>query len=98
MSQVYVDELVEDDYLFICQSLHPSIPETVLSKLILFNNRLYEDTMIHRKFAHEGSPWEFNLRDIIRSCQVIEGLIFSQDVCTLFHKCWICSSLIGFLS
>ncbi|KAJ0981578.1 hypothetical protein J5N97_009833 [Dioscorea zingiberensis] len=73
-TKVYVDELIEDDYLFICQSLYPSIPETVLSKLIFFNNRLYEDTMIHRKFGHEGSPWEFNLRDIIRSCQIIEGL------------------------
>ncbi|KAM7483877.1 hypothetical protein LguiB_008460 [Lonicera macranthoides] len=72
-TKVYVDELVEDDYLFICSSLHPSIPKPLLSKLILFNKRLHEDTMLHHKFGQDGSPWEFNLRDVIRSCQIIEG-------------------------
>lgn len=71
--QVYVDELAADDYLFICQSRFPSISQTLLSKLISFNNCLYEDTMIYRKYGQEGSPWEFNLRDVIRSCQIIEG-------------------------
>ncbi|XP_074294838.1 midasin-like [Silene latifolia] len=71
-TKVYVDELSEKDYHFICRSLFPAIPESTLSKLILFNKRLYEDTMLHRKFAVEGSPWEFNLRDVIRSCQIIE--------------------------
>nr|XP_029123013.1 LOW QUALITY PROTEIN: midasin [Elaeis guineensis] len=72
-TKVYVDELAADDYLFICQSRFPSIPQTVLSKLISFNNCLYEDTMVYRKYGQEGSPWEFNLRDVIRSCQIIEG-------------------------
>ncbi|KAF8388344.1 hypothetical protein HHK36_027010 [Tetracentron sinense] len=73
-TKVYVDELVEDDYLFICSSLYPSIPRPLLSKLIFFNKRLHEDTMLFRKFAQDGSPWEFNLRDVIRSCEIIEGV------------------------
>ncbi|XP_010261987.1 PREDICTED: midasin isoform X2 [Nelumbo nucifera] len=72
-TKVYVDELAEDDYLFICSSLHPSIPKSLLSKLILFNKRLYEDTMLSGKYGQDGSPWEFNLRDVIRSCHIIEG-------------------------
>ncbi|XP_048233780.1 midasin isoform X2 [Ricinus communis] len=72
-TKVYIDELVENDYLFISSSLYPSIPRPVLSKLILFNKRLHEDTMTYRKFAQEGSPWEFNLRDVIRSCDIIQG-------------------------
>ncbi|KAG1362520.1 Midasin [Cocos nucifera] len=72
-TKVYVDELAADDYLFICQSRFPSIPQTLLSKLISFNNHLYEDVMVYRKYGQEGSPWEFNLRDVIRSCQIIEG-------------------------
>ncbi|KAF9592012.1 hypothetical protein IFM89_011595 [Coptis chinensis] len=72
-TKVYVDELVDDDYFYICNSLHPSIPKPLLSKLILFNKRLYSDTMISHNYGREGSPWEFNLRDIIRSCQIIEG-------------------------
>ncbi|RRT66389.1 hypothetical protein B296_00040228 [Ensete ventricosum] len=71
-TKVYVDELDADDYLFICRSQYPSVPETLLTKLICFNNRLYEDTMISRKYGQEGSPWEFNLRDVMRSCQIIE--------------------------
>ncbi|KAJ4717838.1 Midasin [Melia azedarach] len=66
-------ELVEEDYLFICSSLYPSIARPVLSNLVLFNKRLHEETMVHHKFAQDGSPWEFNIRDVIRSCQIIEG-------------------------
>ncbi|KAL9235481.1 hypothetical protein vseg_010237 [Gypsophila vaccaria] len=72
-TKVYVDELSEKDHHFICRSLFPAIPESILSRLILFNKRLFEETMVHRKFAQEGSPWEFNLRDVIRSCQIIQG-------------------------
>ncbi|KAJ0075983.1 hypothetical protein Patl1_33593 [Pistacia atlantica] len=74
-TKVYVDELVEGDYLFICSSLYPSIPRSVLSKLILFNKRLHEETMVYHNFAQDGSPWEFNLRDVIRSCQIIKDMV-----------------------
>ncbi|KAJ1295332.1 hypothetical protein BS78_01G216000 [Paspalum vaginatum] len=71
-TKVYVDELSEEDYLFICKSrYHPLISESFLRNLIRFNNRLFRDTMIHRKYGQQGSPWEFNLRDIIRSCEMI---------------------------
>ncbi|CAA2972808.1 midasin isoform X1 [Olea europaea subsp. europaea] len=72
-TKVYVDELVEEDYLSICSSLYPSIPRAILLKLVLFNRRLHEDTMVYHKFGQDGSPWEFNLRDVIRSCQIIQG-------------------------
>uniref|UniRef100_A0A0E0M8B9 Midasin n=1 Tax=Oryza punctata TaxID=4537 RepID=A0A0E0M8B9_ORYPU len=72
-TKVYVDELSESDYSFICKSQYPSIKDDILKKLISFNNRLYLDTMIHKKYGQEGSPWEFNLRDIIRSCEMIVG-------------------------
>ncbi|PIA42933.1 hypothetical protein AQUCO_02000406v1 [Aquilegia coerulea] len=72
-TKVYVDELVEEDYFYICNSLHPSIPKPLLSKLIRFNKRLYADTMESRKYGQDGSPWEFNLRDVIRSCEIIES-------------------------
>ncbi|XP_043707635.1 midasin [Telopea speciosissima] len=83
-TKVYVDELVEKDYLFISNSLFPTIPRALLSKLILFNKRLYEDTMVFHKYGQDGSPWEFNLRDVIRSCQIIEGAPeISQEDCFL---------------
>lgn len=69
-----MDELGEHDYHFICHSRFPSVPDSILTRLIAFNKRLYEETMVYNKFAQHGSPWEFNLRDIIRSCQIIEGV------------------------
>ncbi|KAK8664402.1 hypothetical protein V6N13_084194 [Hibiscus sabdariffa] len=72
-TKVYIDELVEEDYLFICSSLYPSVPSSVLSNLISFNRRLHEDTMLYHKFGQNGSPWEFNLRDVLRSCQILQG-------------------------
>ncbi|KAK4427378.1 Midasin [Sesamum alatum] len=71
-TKVYVDELVDEDYLSICSSLFPSIERSLLLKLVAFNKRLHQDTMLHHKFGQDGSPWEFNLRDVIRSCQIIE--------------------------
>ncbi|KAI3908771.1 hypothetical protein MKW98_029321 [Papaver atlanticum] len=71
-TKVYVDELVKEDYLHICKKLHTEIKESLLSNLIDFNKRVYEDTMLTHKYGQDGSPWEFNLRDVIRSCQIIE--------------------------
>ncbi|KAI3455601.1 hypothetical protein Pfo_012264 [Paulownia fortunei] len=71
-TKVYVDELVDEDYLSICSSLFPSIERSLLLKLVVFNKRLHQDTMLYHKFGQDGSPWEFNLRDVIRSCQIIQ--------------------------
>ncbi|KAL1551716.1 midasin-like isoform X1 [Salvia divinorum] len=71
-TKVYVDELVDEDYLSICSSLFPSLEKSLLLKLVLFNKKLYQEIMMDHKFGQDGSPWEFNLRDVIRSCQIIE--------------------------
>ncbi|KAG6397962.1 hypothetical protein SASPL_139412 [Salvia splendens] len=71
-TKVYVDELVDEDYLSICSTLFPSLERSLLLKLIMFNKKLYQETMMDHKFGQDGSPWEFNLRDVIRSCQIIE--------------------------
>lgn len=68
-----MDTLTEDDYYFIASALHPCIPEPVLLKMIHFNDRLHEAIMVTRTYGQAGSPWEFNLRDILRWCELIEG-------------------------
>ncbi|KAH6793247.1 hypothetical protein C2S52_003724 [Perilla frutescens var. hirtella] len=72
LMQVYVDELVDEDYISICSSLFPSIETPLLENLVQFNKHLYQETMMYHKFGQDGSPWEFNLRDVIRSCQIIQ--------------------------
>jgi midasin len=55
-TKVYVDELSEEDYLFICQKQFPSISESLIRNLIHFNNRLYMDTMVYRSMANKVLP------------------------------------------
>ncbi|XP_051115352.1 midasin [Andrographis paniculata] len=71
-TKVYVDELVDEDYLSICSSLFPSIERSLLTALVKFNINLQQETTLHNKFGQSGSPWEFNLRDVIRSCGIIQ--------------------------
>ncbi|MCO5604407.1 hypothetical protein L7F22_058572 [Adiantum nelumboides] len=72
-TKVYVNTLSEEDFLFISRSLHPSLPLEFLQQLIQFNTRILKDTMITRSYGHLGAPWEFNLRDVLRSCALVEG-------------------------
>ncbi|KAL6070950.1 Midasin [Balamuthia mandrillaris] len=70
-TQVHVDELHSEDLLFITQSLYPHIPSSILQKMIHFNELLFRETMVETKYARKGSPWEFNLRDVFRWCDVM---------------------------
>ena len=70
-AKVYMEALEASDLLFIAQALHPAIPAPSLRKMIAFNERMREDTMVGRKFGQAGAPWEFNLRDVLRWCQLI---------------------------
>ncbi|PHZ13684.1 midasin [Rhizopus microsporus ATCC 52813] len=65
-TQVYVEQLSPEDLLFICSHLFPEFEPHMLAKMIEFNNRMYEETMIRCTFGRKGSPWEFNLRDVFR--------------------------------
>lgn len=68
---MYVEEMDSDDFQFITETLYPMIPGAMLEKMIRFNQSLYEETMISRLYGRKGSPWEFNLRDIFRWCDLM---------------------------
>ncbi|KDQ20857.1 hypothetical protein BOTBODRAFT_100466 [Botryobasidium botryosum FD-172 SS1] len=65
-TKVFVRELSPEDLFIICHSMFPDHPTDELRLMITFNTRLHQETMIKKSFGREGSPWEFNLRDIIR--------------------------------
>eukprot|EP00850_Spirogloea_muscicola_P001971 SM000007S20931 [mRNA] locus=s7:964636:998915:+ [translate_table: standard] len=71
-TKVYVELLESQDLYFIAAALHPGLPEQQLLKMIDFNQHLYQDTMVARKYGHAGAPWEFNLRDVLRWCSLVE--------------------------
>jgi midasin len=72
-TQVYVDTLVTEDLEFICGALYPNINKEFIKKMITFNERVKRETMELRNFGMSGSPWEFNLRDVLRWIKLLKG-------------------------
>jgi MoxR-like ATPase len=71
-TKVYMEPLSAEDMLFIGSSLYPSIDAGQLRALIRFNEQMHHHTMVTCSFGQLGRPWEFNLRDILRCCQLHE--------------------------
>ncbi|KIK92495.1 hypothetical protein PAXRUDRAFT_571192 [Paxillus rubicundulus Ve08.2h10] len=65
-TKVYVEELTPDDMLIACREQFSDCEDNVLRAMITFNTRLNHEVVHKRSFGREGSPWEFNLRDVIR--------------------------------
>ncbi|KAF9586477.1 AAA ATPase midasin [Lunasporangiospora selenospora] len=82
-TQVFVEQLSDGDILFICKHLFPQVEDSVLVKMIEFNYKMFEETMVNLSFGRKGSPWEFNLRDVFRWMELMtlpgHGLGFNHD-------------------
>ncbi|KAN0063854.1 AAA ATPase midasin [Thecaphora frezii] len=65
-TKVHIEELTPDDIFQICGHLFPSFDRDSLRKMIDFNARLHQETMVRHSFGRIGAPWEFNLRDLLR--------------------------------
>ncbi|BGP32484.1 AAA ATPase midasin [Rhodotorula toruloides] len=65
-SLVHMEELDSVDLNAIASALFPEFDAAVLSKMVAFNSQIHRETMDARHFGMEGSPWEFNLRDVLR--------------------------------
>ena len=65
-SLVHMEELDSTDLNAIAAALYPDMDPAVVRKMISFNSTVHRQTMDARTFGVEGSPWEFNLRDVLR--------------------------------
>ncbi|VDP20601.1 unnamed protein product [Soboliphyme baturini] len=70
-STVFVEELTVDDQAWILSKLYPSIDHDVLLDMVAFNVEISEKVCVLREFGGEGSPWDFNLRDLMRWCELM---------------------------
>ncbi|RMZ52645.1 hypothetical protein APUTEX25_000764 [Auxenochlorella protothecoides] len=70
-ARVYVELLGTDDLHFIAGAAHPRIPPSTLQGMISFLARLQAETVARTGFAASGGPWEFNLRDLLRWCELV---------------------------
>lgn len=81
-TKAHIKELTPEDLLAICSHLYPEFPRENLSKMIVFNSKLHQETMIRHSFGRVGAPWEFNLRDLLRWLSLLHtnlGLNFSHQ-------------------
>ncbi|KAL0069076.1 AAA ATPase midasin [Marasmius tenuissimus] len=72
-TKVYVDQLSAADLVLVCQHYFPDIDKDLLQAMIAFNSSLNDAVSFQKVFAREGSPWEFNLRDVLRWCSLIQS-------------------------
>ncbi|XP_030578137.1 midasin [Archocentrus centrarchus] len=72
-TQVFVDQLTSKDMEFIGDLIFPSIDKEIVIKMVAFSNRLVQEVCMERCWGQKGSPWEFNLRDMFRWCQLMQA-------------------------
>ncbi|XP_036269995.1 midasin isoform X3 [Pipistrellus kuhlii] len=70
-TQVFVDPLTVIDMEFIASTLFPAIDRNIVKKMVAFNNQIDHEVTVEKKWGQKGGPWEFNLRDLFRWCQLM---------------------------
>ncbi|XP_076780137.1 midasin isoform X2 [Arvicanthis niloticus] len=70
-TQVFVDPLTVVDMEFIASTLFPAIDKHIVKKMVAFNNHIDHEVTVEKKWGQKGGPWEFNLRDLFRWCQLM---------------------------
>ncbi|XP_066110370.1 midasin isoform X3 [Saccopteryx bilineata] len=70
-TQVFVDPLTVIDMEFIASTLFPAIDKSIVKKMVAFNNQIDHEVTVEKKWGQKGGPWEFNLRDLFRWCQLM---------------------------
>uniref|UniRef100_T1K3A0 Midasin n=1 Tax=Tetranychus urticae TaxID=32264 RepID=T1K3A0_TETUR len=68
---IHVESLTTADLKFIVSNVFSTIPNYIIDKMVTFNEKLVKEIEQSTSFGRRGSPWEFNLRDIFRWCQLI---------------------------
>ncbi len=86
-TRVHVELLQADDLAFIAGTLHPGIPSELLQRMVRFVGSLHHDANIARAFASSGGPWEFNLRDLLRWCELISSAPAHEPDAALVAAC-----------
>ena len=78
-TRVYMESMSPSDMVEVVKGLsklgvnNKCESEKIIDSMIAFIGRLSDDTL-SGLFGREGFPWEFNLRDIFRWCELIEKL------------------------
>mmetsp|Transcript_7788 Transcript_7788/g.19828 ORF Transcript_7788/g.19828 Transcript_7788/m.19828 type:complete len:81 (+) Transcript_7788:312-554(+) len=68
------------DLVHITKALYPSIPPVIVERMVAFTAALAEAAGVPGgTFARAGAPWEFNLRDLLRWCDLSLSALTSDE-------------------
>ncbi|ODV63681.1 AAA family ATPase midasin [Ascoidea rubescens DSM 1968] len=70
---VYVDVLNSTDISMIVNHLYPNMKPDIYSGIIKFIAEIEDQVIIKKQWGHDGSPWEFNLRDTLRWFELLNS-------------------------
>ncbi|CAG9972097.1 unnamed protein product [Clonostachys byssicola] len=74
---VYADVFSDDDLQLIAAHNFPGVPSEDINHLIQFVSRIEHALAKEKSFGAQGSPWEFNLRDVLRWLNLLSS---SEDL------------------
>ena len=72
-SRVHIELLQRDDLIVIASAMHPEIHSEILQKMVDCVIALHRNANEIENFGKVGGPWEFNLRDLLRWCQLMKS-------------------------
>ena len=72
-TKVFIDALTDSDLRSIVSSRFHSFSADFVNQIIDFNNDIHNEVIELREYGSDGGPWEFNLRDVFRWCELIES-------------------------
>jgi len=90
-TQVHIEKLTKTDLLYIVESVYPLLSKDIIAKMVEFNQTIYNDAIVERAWAQKGGPWEFNLRDLFRWCDLMianqaEGMLLPREFVSLVYS------------
>ena len=70
-TRVHVEPMERSDLVHITAALYPAVPTDVIERMVHFVGSLADASKtVGGTFARAGAPWEFNLRDLLRWCDL----------------------------
>lgn len=69
-TQVYMESLTKEDLEYICKTLYPTLPIELIQSMVKFNQLASSATAPGSNWGQRGAPWEMNLRDLCRWCEL----------------------------
>eukprot|EP01105_Mastigella_eilhardi_P023687 TRINITY_DN6020_c0_g1_i2.p1 TRINITY_DN6020_c0_g1~~TRINITY_DN6020_c0_g1_i2.p1 ORF type:complete len:5426 (+),score=1513.70 TRINITY_DN6020_c0_g1_i2:922-16278(+) len=78
-TQVFIEKLSSADLQIIMSAVYPQMDRALQEKMIAFNEALFTEVMVTGSFGHKGAPWDFNLRDMFRWCDLLTKPVLQQE-------------------